>query len=32
MKLWIDDIRSAPEGYVWATSVYKAALKIIQNY
>jgi hypothetical protein len=21
MKLWIDDVRPAPEGYVWATTV-----------
>lgn len=24
MKLWIDDVRPAPEGYVWARSVYTA--------
>jgi hypothetical protein len=24
MKLWIDDVRPAPEGYVWAKSVSKA--------
>ena len=24
MKLWIDDIRPAPEGYVWCKSVYEA--------
>ena len=24
MKLWIDDVRPAPEGYVWAKSVYIA--------
>ena len=24
MKLWIDDCRPAPEGYVWAKSVSKA--------
>ena len=24
MKLWIDDVRPAPEGYVWAKSVYDA--------
>ena len=24
MKLWIDDMRPAPEGYVWCKSVYDA--------
>lgn len=24
MKLWIDDVRSAPEGYAWAKSVNEA--------
>jgi hypothetical protein len=24
MKLWIDDVRPAPEGYVWCRSVYDA--------
>ncbi len=24
MKLWIDDVRPAPEGYVWVKSVNKA--------
>ena len=24
MKLWIDDVRAAPEGYVWCKSVNKA--------
>lgn len=24
MKLWIDDVRPAPEGYVWCKSVYDA--------
>ena len=28
MKLWIDDVRPAPEGYVWVTSVSKAKSKI----
>ena len=28
MKLWIDDVRPAPEGYVWARSVKEAKLKI----
>ena len=24
MKLWIDDVRTAPDGYVWCKSVYDA--------
>ena len=28
MKLWIDDIRPAPEGYVWCHSVYRAMKEI----
>lgn len=24
MKLWIDDVRPAPEGYIWCRSVYEA--------
>ena len=24
MKLWVDDLREAPEGYVWAKSVHGA--------
>lgn len=28
MKLWIDDIRPAPEGYVWIKSVHTAKLAI----
>ena len=31
MKLWIDDVRPAPEGYVWAKSVLKAQWYIM-NY
>lgn len=30
MKLWIDDVRPAPEGYVWCKSVNEAK-KTIQN-
>lgn len=26
MKLWIDDIRPAPEGYIWAKSVKEAQI------
>ena len=29
MKLWIDDVRPAPEGYVWAKSVIEAKSAII---
>ena len=28
MKLWIDDVRPAPEGYVWCKSVVDAQIKI----
>ena len=28
MKLWIDDIRPAPEGYIWCKSVNEAKAKI----
>ena len=30
MKLWIDDIRTAPNGYMWAKSVNQAKKIIIQ--
>ena len=30
MKLWIDDVRPAPEGYVWCKSVDIARLFIIK--
>ena len=30
MKLWIDDVRPAPEGYVWCKSVWEAQSTI--NY
>lgn len=28
MKLWVDDCRPAPEGYVWCRSVWRAAKEI----
>ena len=28
MRLWIDDVRPAPEGYVWCHSVYRAMREI----
>lgn len=28
MKLWIDDLRPAPEGYVWCHSVWRAEKEI----
>ena len=31
MKLWIDDIREPPFGYVWCKSVNDAKQKIIDN-
>ena len=30
MKLWIDDVRPAPEGYVWCKSVSKAKSVIVK--
>lgn len=29
MKLWIDDVRPAPEGYVWCRSVNEAKICIL---
>ena len=31
MKLWIDDVRPAPEGYVWCKSVNEAKKAIINT-
>lgn len=31
MKLWIDDMRPAPEGYVWCKSVNEAKLKVVES-
>ena len=31
MKLWIDDVRPAPEGYVWCTTVNQAKMVIIDE-
>ena len=31
MKIWIDDIRPAPEGYVWCKSVDEARACILKN-
>lgn len=31
MKLWIDDVRPAPEGYVWCKSVNQARACILKN-
>ena len=28
MKLWIDDVRPAPEGYIWCHSVHRAIKEI----
>ena len=28
MKLWIDDVRPAPEGYVWCHSVYRVMKEV----
>lgn len=31
MKIWVDDIRPAPQGYFWCKSV-RHTIKVIQNY
>lgn len=31
MKLWIDDVRPAPAGYIWAKSVNQAKLDILDR-
>ena len=31
MKLWIDDVRPVPEGYVWCKSVYEAKILILKK-
>ena len=31
MKLWIDDVRPAPAGYVWCKSVYAAITEITRH-
>lgn len=28
MRLWIDDVRPAPDGYIWCHSVYRAIKEI----
>lgn len=31
MKLWIDDVRPAPEGYIWLKSTSQAVTFIVNN-
>ena len=31
MKLWIDDVRPAPDGWVWAVSVHEAKVYCCQH-
>ena len=31
MKLWVDDVRPAPEGYVWYKSVNEAKIAILKT-
>lgn len=31
MKLWVDDVRPAPEGYVWCKSVSEAISRILDS-
>ena len=30
MKLWVDDVRLAPEGYFWCKSVEEAKMKVLE--
>ena len=30
MKLWVDDVRPAPEGYVWCKSVEEAKMEVFK--
>ena len=32
IKLWIDDVREAPDGYIWAKSTREALRKIVLEY
>ena len=31
MKLWLDDLRPAPEGYIWVKTVYDAIEQICRH-
>ena len=31
MRLWVDDVRIAPDGYIWAKSVYDAREEIVNS-
>ena len=31
IKLWIDDVRPAPEGYIWCKSVHEAKIHCCQH-
>ena len=31
MKRWVDDIRPAPEGYIWCKSVNAAKMKVVES-
>lgn len=31
MKLWVDDVRPAPEGYIWCKSVNQAKISIMEH-
>ena len=32
MKLWIDDVRPAPDGYIWCRSVKEAKKHLVAGY
>jgi hypothetical protein len=31
MKIWVDDVRPAPEGFVWCKSVNEAKMKVVES-
>lgn len=31
MKIWVDDVRPAPEGYIWCKSVNEAKMKVVDS-
>ena len=31
MRIWLDDLRPAPEGYIWCHSVREAIVKIVDS-
>ena len=31
MKIWVDDVRQAPDGYVWCKNVHETKIHIMQH-